>query len=804
MKINKAISAQTFIGKALLNYKQSYDRKGKLQLVKLVAATLLGSFMVAPVIAQPEEMNGNNLNLDKKNLIRVVDVEIVGNNRIDGSAIKLQLKSSSGFVTSEQISNDVKTVYQTGFFDQVSVSRRPTSSGVVLVYTVVEKPAVRKVFVKGNKAVSDTDLADIFRFDTSRFLDKRRLVALEKSGETYYQGRGFYDADVSFTVLPVGNNQVDVTFTISEGQKYSIDQIEFRGLQEIDANELRDTIETKRYKWWNSWLFGTGRVNEALLESDRSRIRQYLFDNGYIDGTVSEPSIEKSGDGELRVYFVVSEGKQYRVGAIGVSGDLIEKSAEKTLKGISLEGGDIFNASAVRQDAFSITDKFGDIGYAYANVVPNTLIDRDRRLVKVEYEVSKGKKVKVRRVKIQGNTKTYDNVIRREVRLREQDEYSSKKVRRSEEVLRRLGFFEEVSVANEPTQKEDEIDLLVNVREASTGSFSFGAGYSSFDGALFNARVSENNLFGSGRRVDLNADLGAFRNDIILSFNDPRIADSFVRGGINAVHSRRNFFDFDRQQSGGGLVLGYPLEQIFGASFQDVQSTLQYDLYRNEILNVNPENAAPLVVASQGVTTSSAFTPGLVRNKIDNPLNPENGSRQDISVELAGAGGDQKYYLAEASQQWYEPLADTSLGRFVFSWRTRVGYGDTFNNEVFPLFRRFFPGGINSVRGFRNRSMGPKDEQGNEFGGSSQFINNLEMIFPLINSAGLKGVVFYDIGNAFDDGQGIEFSELREAYGAGVRWSSPLGPIRLEFGFPVDRQRGERAFQTQFSFGAPL
>ena len=344
----------------------------------------------------------------------------------------------------------------------------------------------------------------------------------------------------------------------------------------------------------------------------------------------------------------------------------------------------------------------------------------------------------------------------------------------------------------------------MNVREGSTGTFSAGVGYSSSDGALFNARLSENNLFGTGRSASINLDIGTERDNIVLSYNDRRFDDTYLALGVDALRSEREFDDFNRLLLGGGAEVGYPLEELVGSWGEDVSVALQYEYLDIDISDIDEENAAQLVIDSAGRSSSSALTPKIVRNTINNPLNPSSGSKQVLSFEYAGPGGNQEYYLFEARQQWYYPVWRPAFGEFVFSWRASLGYGDTFDDEAFPLFKRFFPGGINSVRGYKNRSLGPEDERGNEFGGSKQLINNLEFILPLVNSAGLKAVVFYDMGEAFDDGQGIKFGDLRRAYGYGIRWASPLGPIRIEFGFPADRQPGEKAMVTMFSFGAPL
>jgi outer membrane protein insertion porin family len=269
------------------------------------------------------------------------------------------------------------------------------------------------------------------------------------------------------------------------------------------------------------------------------------------------------------------------------------------------------------------------------------------------------------------------------------------------------------------------------------------------------------------------------------------------------MRTTRRFTDFNRELAGGSATLGYPLETFLGEWGQDLSANLKYEAVYVNIKDIGPD-ASQFVIDSGGTSTASSLTPSLVRNTINNPLNPTKGSRQNVSVEFAGLGGDQEFYLVEARNSWFYPMIETAFGEFVLSNRTAFGYGDSLNEDPFPLFRRYFPGGINSVRGFRNRTLGPTDINGREYGGSKQLVNNLEMIFPLINSAGFKGVVFYDAGQAFDDDQAIDVGLLRQAWGYGIRWASPMGPIRVEFGYPIDRQDGERGVQTMFSFGAPI
>lgn len=732
------------------------------------------------------------------------EVRVIGNQRIDTAAILAQLPRKSGNFTQEEINKGVKAIYQTGFFDQVNAT---IVSGNILQFNVAEKPLVRKIYVEGNEEVDTDDLLPVLKLGANRFLDRYRVDTLRKSGVTYYQQKGFYDAELAASVVPVGDNQVDITFRVTEGKRLKLSSIEFRGLSALDEGDFKDAMQTKEYAWWKSWLTGSGRLNKELLEADQGAIRQVLLDKGYVDGSVSDGVIERRGD-DLALVFDVVEGDQFHIGNVKVSGDLIDGDQSKTLEGIKLTSGEVFNATKLREDSFTITDKFADQGYAFANVIPNTGVNPAEKKVNLEYIVTKGKPVTVDRIQITGNKKTYDNVIRREMEIQEQEQFSSSKVKRSRELLQRLGYFNQVNVTPETIPgKEDSVNLNVNVQEGQTGQFSAGAGYSSADGVLFNARITENNIFGTGKSVDLNADIGTETNNYSLSYRDRRFQDTYLSLGVEGYRTERKYDDFDRELTGAGFIAGYPLDRMLGESLQDISASLRYDIANVDIVSVDPE-AAPLIQDSKGAATSSSITPALTRNTINNPLNPTEGSQQVLSYEYGGVGGDLDYNLFSAKNTVYHPIVSLGSGTLVFSNRTRFDYGvapDKYGEgpDFYPLFKRFFPGGINTIRGYESRSMGPKVGD-SEYGGNKQFINNTELIFPLVESAGIRGVVFFDIGDAFDDNQSLDFGELRKAYGAGLRWQSPLGPIRIEFGFPMDKEEGDGDMQTMFTFGAPF
>ncbi|MCB0344546.1 MAG: outer membrane protein assembly factor BamA [Bdellovibrionales bacterium] len=739
--------------------------------------------------------------LADEELISKISVE--GNRRIPYSTVMLQVSSQPGAPLDDSaVQNDVKEIYKTGFFEQVTAKVRQRGNSSELVFDVVEKPALRGVLLQGNDEVGDDTIKEKLNVSARRFLDKQKILAGIAELKKHYQTLGYYDTEIDYTVTPVLDNQVDVTFKIKEGEKVRLRKVAFEGNRKIDTSDLESIVKTSSYSWWSSWITGTGVVKEEQLEADTREITRYYLNNGYADVRISEPEVERDEKG-LKVTFKITEGEQYTFDEITVSGDLIGESVQTTLDGIKAEPGKTFNVDDLRQDSFLITDKFTDLGYAFANVEPLTEIDRDAHTVSIKFNVNKGERITVNRINIRGNTKTLDNVVRRTLKINERDQFSSSSIRRSQELLSRLGYFDEVTITPESTEKKDEVDLNVSVREGSTGTFSAGAGVSSGEGFIVNTRVSENNLFGYGYSLALNVDVGSRNDNVVVSFDNPRVNDSWWSAGFDILSVEREFDDYDRRQQGGSITFGYPLVFLGAELLDDFRFTIKYEYLNIKINNVD-EDAPVLIQDQEGTSTSSGITPRLVRNTIDNPLNPSRGSRQLISLEMAGLGGSEEFWLFRFTNTWYYPLVDTDVGPIVFSNRIRFGYGDTWDGDDFPLFRRFFPGGINSVRGFESGELGPKDENGNEYGGSKELDGNFEIIFPMFAELGLKGVVFYDVGNAFDDDENIDLAELRHAFGWGFRWNSPLGPIRVEVGYPIDREEGEKGVVTHFSFGAPL
>lgn len=729
----------------------------------------------------------------------VRDIGFEGNQRVEDSTIRLQVSSKVGSeLDRDAVEKDTKEIYRSGFFKKVTAKFDKGK----LIFVVVEKPSIRTVFIKGNEELTKETLLEKLNLGGRRFLDRGKVKAGIEAAKKYYTEQGLFGTEIEYEVADAGENQVDLTFDVKEGDKKYVKDIVFEGNKAIDSSDLMGAIDSRTYSWWRTWITGRGVLKDEVLDNDVRQITRYYLARGYVDVRVTKPSVEEIDKG-LKVVFQIEEGPVYQFRKITATGTLVDNSEAKTLEGIKSKSGEIFNVDNLREDTFAITDKYTDTGYAFANVTPDTNIDRQARQVDINFQIDKGKLVHVNRVNISGNDKTGDNVVRRSLKVNEAEQYSSSKVRKSQELLQRLGYFDEVTITPDPSEYEDQVDLNVAVREGTTGTFSIGAGVSSGDGFILSSRISENNIFGTGNALTLDLNNGTRRENYILSFDDPRVNDSYLSLGADALRVRREFDKFDRLQTGGAVTAGYPLWFLGPEARDDVRASLRYELTKVEIDHVDLD-APTLIQNEKGTSTSSSITPKIVRNTIDNPIDPSTGSRQSASVEVAGLGGDQEFWLTEVSNTIYYPIAKTSYGNFVISQRINLGYGDTMNNDTFPLFKRFFPGGINSVRGYDSRKMGPKDAQGNEFGGSKQLVANFDLIFPLVNSMGLSGVTFFDIGDAFDDNESIDIGSLRKAVGWGIRWRSPIAPIRIEVGYPLDKEDGDKSMVFNFSFGSPM
>jgi outer membrane protein insertion porin family len=756
--------------------------------------------------------------------VRLKEVKISGNVRVEDDGIRLHLKSRPGDnFDPAVVEQDVKAIYRMGFFDDVNAE---LSADNVLTYAVKEKPYIREVKIQGASQVTKDKIESALGVGVRTILDRLKVVEGVEKVRKLYNEQGYVNAKIDYSVSVEANNQALITLDIVEGNRLLIKRVAFEGNKAFSDSDLKGLIATKE-EWIFSFITNRGVLDRDMLTNDVAILSNHYNDNGYVEHKIDDPIILRGRDG-LEVVFRIAEGPQYRVGKVEIGGELIE-DGQQMLKSIKLTTGQIFRGSRLRDDITTISDMYSNKGFAFVQVDPLTKIDAAQKKVDVALVISKGPPVYFNRVLVKGNTKTRDNVVRRELLANEQELYSGNKVNQSRNALQRTGYFEDVQVSTKKTDQPDTVDLLVEVKEGPTGTFQIGGGYSSGDGFLANLSISEKNMAGRGQGVSGNFSIGSKRQDFILSASDPYFYDTKTSLGIDAYNTRRDFTDFTERKIGFGVNSSYPLKELnlpflgranprasIGSDvlpgdepvtfWNFMRGGVGYSLTREKINGV-AEGASQSIKDEEGTTVTSAVTPGITYDSRDHFFNPTEGTKSAFSLKTAGLGGDQQFIKPDLSARWYYPLLKDPNwgGAYVFGLGGQLGYGNNL-----PLFERYFLGGINSIRGFAERSIGPRqpsgcDASGNNctgtdvVGGDKAAVVNVELLFPIYEQYGLRGVAFFDVGGSFNS---FSYNDLRRSVGFGGRWMSPFGPLRVELGFPISKKPHDETSVIGFSIGA--
>ncbi len=752
---------------------------------------------------------------------RIDEVVIQGNERVDEEAIRVRLRSAPGAPFARAtVALDIRAIYGMGFFERVEADWDDAGGRGVLTFQVVERPFIREVRIEGAEHVKTEELEAALKVRPHTVLDTAKLREGLASGKKLYEEEGYLDVVINERTVDLGNNEVELIYNIDEKERIRIRKIFCEGNEALSDRRLRGVMQTKQ-KGWFSRFTGSGILKWDVLKIDRERLAALYYETGYIMARVDEPVVERRGDG-LYVTITVDEGARHHVGRVSIQGvEGVPIEAECVLESLELKPGRVFEASAARRDVEKVTDAVADQGYAFAKVEPDTSINAPEELVDVTLRVEKGPRVSVDRIEVTGNVKTRDKVVRRELEIGEQELFSATRLRKSREALQRLGFFRTVEIKTRQTTAPDKLDVVVEVSEGQTGAFSAGAGFSSADRLLFNVRVSEINLFGRGQRVVLNADFGSLRRNFLANFTEPYFLDTPLSLGVDGFNWRLEFTDFTREGTGLGLRLLYPLpklglDRLWGVPLADVRAGLAYRLEEAKISDIS-SGASDSIRIEKGTSLISSITPRLRRDTLNHAFDPTAGSLQDASIELAGLGGDAKFVNTTLRTQWFYSFWESAtFGIFTYSVGGTLGWGrgeEGASGDELPLFERYFPGGLGSVRGYKVRTLGPREAQRNTFGkvvtrteigGSQQVVVNNEIIFPIIKGLGVKGVLFFDAGQAFTAKEGLRLGDLQYAAGGAVRWLSPFGPLQMGMGFPLNPREGDDPSVLLFSFGGPL
>jgi len=791
---------------------------------------------------------------------RVERVVVQGTRRIEEAVVLAAIGLRRGErLNPQKVRRDLKAVYETGFFEDVVVelSDGKEDGQVVVRFLVEEKPAIRDVAIEGNKKIDEDDIREVLDVRAFAVLNETKVAEAQREIRELYVEKGFYLSRIEVTYEEVSDDQVDVTFTITENRKVVVQRIDFAGNDHIPDPKIKRFMQIKE-GGIVPWLTSTGNFRSDLLEVDQQTVSAVYLEEGYLDVAVAPARVYLSPDKRyIFISYDIEEGEQYSVGEVDAVGDFDEElgltreavmqiiagrqvadiqedqwrdAEDRSGRLIDIEGkgprlidGEIFKWSNVSSVRAAIEGFYQDQGYAFVNVVPLPDPNPETLKANVTFQIEKGERYRIGRINITGNNPTFDKIVRREVQINEGDIYRGSLIRASKARLQRLGFFEEVNVATPRGDGPEELDLNFQVTEQPTGSFSLGMGYSNLESFVLTANVQKNNFLGLGYVMSAAINWSRLRRQGNVSFFDPYFLDSRWSMKIDGYSISRQFI-LDEYQRGGSLAVGRyldPRDDIqlqFTYTFEDVglnnissfqRRLLGGDLYRN------------------GLTSS--FGLGLDLDKRNNRIFPTQGFKASARTTLSGGfrvgdtqvlsllGGDFNMLESNLNFRMYQPLVPSPANDLmVLRINSTVGDIRSTDGRVIPFIHRYRAGGINSVRGYNWFSLGPsiravasddptRADDKVIVGGSQTWINNFEIENPLVRAAGISGVVFFDAGNAFTGPFGedpLNPLNLRFAYGAGLRWRSPIGPLRFELGFPVNPREGERKSVFDFSIGS--
>ena len=772
-------------------------------------------------------------------------VQFRGNRKVEDDAIRVQLLSKPGTLyDASKLREDLRAMWKMNFFADVQVEAEKQANGsLILTFAVKEKPSIRKVLISGNHELELSKVNEVIDLELDTIVDIGKIKKnREKIADQYVQ-KGFYLATVDYEIKPINDTEVDVWFNIDEKAKVKIRDVEFIGNATISDDELRGAIGTRRADVL-SFLNDSGTYSQEAFERDLILISAHYWDRGYANVKVGTPQLRLSRDKQYMYLSIpIDEGPIFSIASVSFKGDLIGSPAEN-LKKVLIRPGTLFSRTMIAEDREHLSSYYQDQGYAYANVLPLTKVDQVNKKISLTFEVARGKRAYFERINIRGNAKTRDKVIRREMKIAEGELFNNTNLEISKRRIQALGFFENVVVSTKRGSSDEFVEVNVEVSERATGTFQIGAGFSSVENFIAQAQISQNNLFGRGQTLALQAQISSLRQLFLLRFVEPYFLDSYWTFAFDVYNQSRYFATsiagstaFSRNATGGTLTWGYPLSY-------EARAFLTYKLEDVSItsgtLGIVNLGASKAPIAAQQVANlfrggvTSSVKASLSWDSRNNRLFASNGWYHTLFAEYASSftGSENKFVRYGGFSRYYKPI----FGPFVLKLNGEVGITTSTDPLGVPISERYLVGGIYNIRGYAPLSLGPRllvsqpGDVGQQLGslplgGNMQIIFNSEVEFPLFKKVGISGVIFYDMGNAYNledrycsglqaqhSTTSIKFdpcfhaltsltSGLRKSVGFGFRWFSPIGPLRFEWGIPLDAQPGEDPLVFEFTIG---
>jgi outer membrane protein insertion porin family len=716
----------------------------------------------------------------------IKELTVEGNRRVQEAVILGRVRSTIGApFNPSQLSEDVRAVFALGFFDDVQLKIEDFEGGVKVSFVVIERPFVRDVDFVGNKHVSTNDLQDKIDLKLGSVYNPVDVQRARERMKDFYEGEGYFEVQITPDIEKFTDGDVKVVFTINEGRQMKIERIVIRGNKGLTEKEIKRIMTTQE----RQYFILRGTVQRQRLDEDVERILQLYNDHGYIQARVESHDITvDSAKARVTITIVVVEGSQHRVASVAFTGISLLPEAE-IQRQVKLKAGDVFSRSLLRESVKGVEDLYSTIGRASAEVNPKLDVQAESRMA-IVFEITEGPTVYVERINIAGNVRSQDKILRRELQMAEGDIFTLQKLQRSKQRLTNLGYFEKVEVNTAPGTDKTKIVVNVDVTERPTGMFSIGGGYSSQDGAIGTIDLSQNNFLGRGWLASVKIRAGADVQQGSISFTEPWLFDRPLSAGFDLFSTQRQFIEYDYDTVGLGLRMSHPFEEFW-------RWHLGYRLTLDEVLNLRISDDE-FLRDERGQHVTSLVSAAVTRDSRDSIQTPSKGGQLTFATEVAGLGGDNHYVKSSATATYFRPIW---LGH-ILSGRIEGAYGFGLGDERLPVFERFYLGGPNSIRSFKARQISPIDEMGTRIGGTSEVLGNIEYIVPL--PFDIRVAAFFDIGNVYGFRTKFDLTDLREAAGAGVRWVSPFGPIRVDYGINLDRRKGEDFGAIQFSVGSPF
>ncbi len=730
----------------------------------------------------------------------VRDIRVEGGQRIEPSTVLsyMVIKPGDPF-DQERMDQSIKGLFATGLFSDVSLERE----GDVLIVRIQENPIINRIAFEGNNKIEDEQLEAEVQLRPRVVYTRTRVQADVQRLLTLYRRSGRFAATVDPKVIPLDQNRVDLVFEINEGEQTGVERINFVGNKAFSDSTLREQVQTRETRWYR-FLSSGDTYDPDRLTFDRELLRRFYLSEGYADfrvvSAVAELAPDQSG---FYITFTVEEGEQYTIGKVDVTSRIKSLDAETLRSEVTTAEGDVYDAGEVEQTVARLVTLAGKMQAPFADVRPRVVREREKKLINITYDVAEGQKNYVERIDITGNSRTMDHVIRREFQVAEGDPYNTAMIRRSEQKVRDLGFFQKVDVTTREGSQPDRTVVQVDVAEQSTGELSIGAGFSTTDGVLGDISLRERNFLGKGQDVRLSTTISGKAQEFDFGFTEPYFLEKDLSAGVDLFHVTREFQDessYDQRSTGGGLRVGYPLSE-------NLRQRVYYRLENSEIRDVDAD-ASRFIREQEGERFVSQVGQELVYDRRNSRLSPTEGYLLKLSNDLAGLGGNAHFLRTKAYGSAYWSPADD----WVLSALGEIGYIFGYGDHDVRIDDRFFLGG-DTLRGFAKAGVGPRDMTGgadDALGGNQMYRGSVELTLPmgLPEEFGILGHLFTDFGSLSDadltplpDEDLRDGAALRLSLGAGVSWRSPFGPLRVDLGFPVIKQDYDETEVFRFSFG---